>query len=143
MTDIKNPDDEFVIAHNCPRCGSSNLRTSPLGQVTCLSCTWQGTQEQLVAFASTAMTQQQHNMLVEGMARSLREMLSKNLAPVLLQFLVKWGFLDQGQLHTPQFQKDFLTYLNNIGSDLVASIVRTRAELDKQSVQRREPSRAG
>ncbi len=142
MTD-KQPDEAFVIAHNCPNCGSSNLRISPLGPVTCLSCAWQGTQEQLVAFASTAMTQQQHDLLVEGMARSLREMLSKNLAPVLLQFLVKWGFMDQAQLSTPQFQKDFLTYLNNIGHDLTASIVRTRAEIDQRAVARREASRVG
>lgn len=132
----QQPVEEYVAAQSCPNCGSSNLNISPLSHATCLSCAWQGTHDQLLAFSATVMTQQQHDMFEQAMSKDIRGMLAKVLSPVLLQFLVRWGFLDKSEVETKQFREDFLVYLNNMGRAVVASIINTRSELDRQLVQR-------
>lgn len=118
----------------CSTCGAADISASELagGEAHCNVCGWNGKVEDLATFRFS------HGMnspdeVFRMFFLDVRKMLSAGFAQDIGQMLIKWGFLETP---TPKnaraVQQRLARYIAAVAKGIVDSIVRTRAELERE-----------
>ena len=118
----------------CSTCGSADVSASELagGEATCNVCGWKGKVDDLATFRFS------HGMnspdeVFRMFFLDVRKMLAAGLAQDIGQMLIKWGFLETpSPKNAVAVQRRLARYIAAIAKGIVDSIVRTRAEIERE-----------
>lgn len=124
---------ETAAVYMCPQCSSTLLDmhegllvAGSDGMVRCNACSWQGTENELLASAF------QHNMgshtdLTQALINDLRRVLSLTFAESFGAFLIKWGFVA-----SPVTPLMLGRYVAAIAKAVLAAVIKERALIERE-----------
>lgn len=121
----------------CPDCGSAGVEFSTLagGSASCKGCSWKGRTEDLPLIPVRSDLGTSETVLLQ-IVNDLRRIMSKDMGVVLLQFLLKWGFVsgDPSKIKETVNVKEFSRYLSTITRMIVAGIMEERSKIERERV---------
>jgi hypothetical protein len=122
------------VAWFCAQCGAADVSVSALagGAAKCNVCSWQGKKEELAALPF-AHDLGSPDAVFQQFFSDIRRLLSQQFAQDVGRMLIKWGFLEAPTpKNAKKTQQILARYIATIAKALAASIVTTRAELEKE-----------
>ena len=131
--DNLGPDDKALF---CTACGSADINSSNLagGEAGCNVCGWKGRVEDLAVFHFT------HGMgspdeVFHLFFLDMRKLFSLQFASAFAPMLLKWGFLEEVSPKSLETVRRHLArYVAGVAKAAVLSVVKTRAEIEKEKL---------
>jgi hypothetical protein len=114
----------------CPQCGSAAVTFGVLDQSngSCGSCGWEGASRELLVIPTSGIDQ---DLQLATLMVDIRSLISKDLGPKMLAFLMKWGFVeaDPYDVAGTLDRRVFSRYLASMAAALLKAVLETRHEI--------------
>lgn len=134
MSEILSGTETKARVRLCPKCSSasvsivSKLVEGAVGVATCETCSWSGSEKELITAMFTHGFKSDQEIL-EAMMKDLRNILSKSSATAYGRFLLKWGFMDM-----PVSPVQLARYLETIATSSITAIIELRKRMEQEKL---------